>query len=105
MAIVDSHHPGVLVRSMCLDAFGLSVTEGALRLGVSRQALNNVVNGRAAISPEMALRLDKAFGGGAENWLQRQVAYDLTQARKRSHALRVVPMDRRLPLLSMAGVA
>lgn len=105
MANNDSHHPGRLVRSMCLDTFGLTVTEGARRLGVTRQALNNVVNGRAAISPEMALRLDKAFGGGAENWLLRQLAFDLHQARTKSDTILVDPMDRRLPLIASTGAA
>ena len=105
MTNVDSHHPGRLIRSVCLDAFGLSVTEAARRLGVTRQALNNVVNGRAAISPEMAIRLDKAFGGGAENWLLRQVAFDLRQARMKSDELRVDPMDRRLPPIAAPRAA
>jgi addiction module HigA family antidote len=101
MKNIDSHHPGRLVRSVCLDAFGLSVTDAAKRLGVTRQALNNVVNERAAISPEMALRLDKAFGGGAENWLFRQVAFDLRQARMKCGELRVDPIDRRVPQIAL----
>jgi antitoxin HigA-1 len=79
-------HPGLSVRFDCLDALGLSVTAGAKVLGVTRQALNNLVNERAGISPEMAIRLDKAFGGTAEAWMALQVAYDLAQARKKSFA-------------------
>jgi len=72
-------HPGRIVREECLEALGLTVTEGAKVLGVTRQALNNVVNEKAAISPEMAIRLQKAFGSTAETWLKMQLAYDLAQ--------------------------
>jgi len=68
---------------------GLSVTEGAKVLGVTRQALNNVVNGKAAISPEMAIRLAKAFGSTAETWLRMQLAYDLAAARKDESKIKV----------------
>jgi antitoxin HigA-1 len=68
---------------------GLTVTEAAKVLGVSRQALNNLVNGQAAISPEMAIRLDKAFGGGADTWLRLQAAYDLAQAEKDADKIKV----------------
>src|SRR5476651_979710 len=82
MAMKLPPHPGLSVRFDCLEALGLSVTAGAKVLGVTRQALNNLVNERAGISPEMAIRLDKAFGGTAEAWLALQVAYDLMQAKK-----------------------
>jgi len=82
-------HPGRSVRSACLDALGLSVTEGAKLLGVSRQALNNVVSGKAGISPEMAIRLSKAFGSTPETWLQMQLAHDLAEARKKEHRINV----------------
>ena len=62
-------HPGLAVRHDCLEPLGLTVTDGAKVLGVSRQALNSLVNGKAGISPEMAIRLDKAFGGTADAWL------------------------------------
>jgi addiction module HigA family antidote len=68
---------------------GLSVTKGAKILGVTRQALNNVVNGKAAISPEMAIRLAKAFGSTAETWLRMQLAYDLAAARKDESKIKV----------------
>lgn len=73
-------HPGLSVRHDCLEPLGLTVTEAAKRLGVSRKQLSDIVNGRAGISPEMAIRLDKAFGGGAGTWLRLQAAYDLAQA-------------------------
>jgi addiction module HigA family antidote len=80
-------HPGLSVRLDCLEPLGLSVTAAARALGVTRQALNNLVNGKAGISPEMAIRLDKAFGGGAEAWLALQTAFDLAQARKGAKAI------------------
>ena len=72
--------PGLSVRHDCLGPLGLSVTEAASRLGVSRKQLSDVVSGRSGISPEMAIRLDKAFGGGAATWVRLQAAYDLAQA-------------------------
>lgn len=95
MSRLDPQHPGQQVRRQCLEPFGLTVADGARVLGVTRQALNNVVNGRAGISPEMAIRLVKAFGGEEETWLQLQMAYDLAQARKRSHGLDVRPISKR----------
>lgn len=80
MPMLNPPHPGQSVRYDCLEPLGLSITAGAKVLGVSRQALNNLVNGKAAISPEMAIRLEKAFGGGAEVWLRMQADYDLAQA-------------------------
>jgi addiction module HigA family antidote len=82
-------HPGRIVRHDCLEPLGLSVTEGAKVLGITRQALNNVVNGKAAISPEMAVRLAKAFGSTAETWLRMQLAYDLAAARKDESRIKV----------------
>jgi addiction module HigA family antidote len=75
-------HPGRIVREECLRALGLSVTAGAKALGVSRQALNNLANERAGISPKMAIRLAKAFGSTAQTWLRMQSNYDLAQALK-----------------------
>lgn len=92
MADSEFIHPGALVRQNCLERFALSVTEGARVLGVSRQALTNLLTGRAAISPEMALRLEKAFGAAAETWLQRQVLHDLALARRRFDELNVLPV-------------
>ena len=89
MPSLEPPHPGLAVRHDCLEALGLTVTEGAKVLGVCRQALNNLVNGKAGISAEMAIRLGKAFGGAPEVWLQLQMAYDLAQARKRADRLRV----------------
>jgi len=85
-------HPGLSVRFDCLEPLDLSVTEAAKRLGVSRKQLSDVVNGRSGISPEMAIRLDKAFGGGAVTWYQLQAAYDLAQALVRSDDIQVEPI-------------
>ena len=90
-------HPGLSVRLDCLEALGLSVTAGAKVLGITRQALNNLVNERAGISTEMAIRLDRAFGGTAEAWLALQTAFDLAQARKKllaNDVKRYVPKAR-----------
>ncbi len=82
-------HPGLSVRADCLEPLGLTVTKAARALGVSRQALNNLIHGHAAISPEMAIRLDKAFGGGAATWLRLQAAHDLAQAEKEADKIKV----------------
>ena len=89
MSMKNPVHPGKIVCHDCLEPLGLSVTEGAKVLGVRRQTLNNVVNGKAGISPELALRLTKAFGSTAETWLQMQLAYDLAQARKHENKIKV----------------
>ena len=80
MAMKNPPHPGLSVRHDCLEPLGLSVTEAAKKLRVSRKQLSDVVNCRSGISPEMAIRLDKAFGGGADTWYRLQAAYDLARA-------------------------
>ena len=84
-------HPGETLRDDVLPALGLSVTEAALQLGVARPSLSRVLNGRAAISPEMALRLEKWLGvengGRADIWLAEQTSYDLWQARSKFNAI------------------
>ena len=82
-------HPGLSVRHDCLEPLGLSVTEAAKKLGVSRKQLSDVVNGHSGISPQMAIRLDKAFGGGANTWYRLQAAYDLAQAMKQADQIKV----------------
>lgn len=89
MLMKSPPHPGLSVRHDCLEPLGLNVTEAARRLGVSRKQLSDIVNCKAGISPEMAIRLDKAFGGGAEAWLRLQVAYDLAQAMRRADEINV----------------
>lgn len=89
MTMKNPPHPGLSVRHDCIEPLGLTITEAARALGVTRQALNNLVNCKAAISPEMAIRLDKAFGGGADTWLRLQAAYDLAQAEKHASKIKV----------------
>ena len=82
-------HPGRIVRQDCLEPLGLSVTDAARALGVSRNALSEIVNERRGISPEMAIRLDKAFGGGADSWHMMQANYDMAQAMKQADRIKV----------------
>jgi len=82
-------HPGETVRYDCIEPLGLSVSDAAKALGVTRQTLNNLVNGKSGISPDMAIRLEKAFGGSASIWLGLQMDYDLAQAMKRAGAIKV----------------
>lgn len=91
MPMKNPPHPGRSIRAACLDPLGLSVTEGAKVLGVSRQTLTKVVNGKSGISPAMALRLSKAFGSTPETWLRMQVAHDLAMARRDENKIRVRP--------------
>ena len=93
-------HPGRIVRSACLEPLGLSVTAGAKILGVTRQTLNNVINGKSGISPEMAIRLSKAFGSTPETWLRMQLAYDLAVARKDKRKIKVRRQPARQELRS-----
>jgi addiction module HigA family antidote len=89
MSMKNPPHPGRSIRSACLEPLGLSISEGAKILGVSRQVLNNVIAGKSAISPEMAIRLTKAFGSTEETWLWMQLAYDLAAARKDESKIKV----------------
>ena len=89
MKMHDPPHPGEVLRQLCIEPLGLTVTEAARALGVSRKTLSAVLNGRAGISPEMAVRLSIAFNTTAESWLQQQVQYDLRQAERQRKKLRV----------------
>lgn len=84
MAIVNPPHPGRSIRENCLEPLGLSVTDAARELGVALHTLSRVLNGPAGVSPEMAIRLERAGWSNAEFWLRRQAAFDLVQARRRS---------------------
>ena len=77
-------HPGLSIRHDYLEPLGLTVTEAAKKLRVSRKQLSDVVNGHSGISPQIAIRLDKAFGGGANTWYRLQETYDLAQAMKQA---------------------
>jgi addiction module HigA family antidote len=82
-------HPGLSVRINCLEPLELSVTDGARALGVSRQALSRLINGQAGVSPEMAIRLSKAFGTTPDIWIRMQAAYDIAQVKKREDQIQV----------------
>ena len=82
MAMVNPPHPGGIVKRECLEPLGLSVSKAAEGLGVSRQALSELVNEKTSVSVEMAIRLSKAFGSSPETWLSLQTAYDLWEARE-----------------------
>ncbi len=82
MLMYDPPHPGAFIRRQCLDPLGLTVTEAANGLAVSRNTLSLLLNGRLGISPEMAFRLSEAFGGSPESWLTQQMQYDLWKVRQ-----------------------
>jgi addiction module HigA family antidote len=85
-------HPGEVIKTLCLDPLGITITRAAEALGVSRKTLSAIVNGRAGITPEMAVRLSIAFGTSAESWLNQQTQYDLWHAEQRRKELRVVKL-------------
>ena len=82
-------HPGAVIRDEVLEPLGLSVTAAAAVLGVARPTLSNVLNARAALSPEMAVRVEKAFGPRADHMLRVQLAYDLAKVRRRESEIQV----------------
>jgi addiction module HigA family antidote len=82
MTMKDPAHPGELIRNICIDGLKLTITEGAAALGVTRTTLSRLVNEKPSISPEMAVRLSKAFGGKAGFWLRMQLNWDLAQLEK-----------------------
>ncbi|HEX6793348.1 MAG TPA: HigA family addiction module antitoxin [Casimicrobiaceae bacterium] len=89
MSMHNPPHPGEVLRELCLVPLGVSVTEAAKALGVSRKTLSAIVNGRAGVSPEMAVRLSIAFGTSAESWLNQQLQYDLWHVEQGRRQLRV----------------
>ncbi len=89
MPMKNPPHPGHSIKDACLDPLGLSVTEGARVLGVARHTLSRVINAQAGISPEMAIRLEKAGWSNADHWLRVQTSWDLAQARRHEGDIRV----------------
>ena len=75
-------HPGEILRGLCIEPLGLTITSAAEGLGITRKTLSAILNGRSGISPEMAIRLSKAFNTTAESWLNQQMQYDLWQAKQ-----------------------
>ena len=76
-------HPSEIIRELCIEPLGLSVSKAAIGLGVSRVTLSRLLNGQSGISPEMAIRLSRTFGGSSESWLRQQNLYDLNRAEKK----------------------
>lgn len=89
MLMHNPPHPGEIIKELCLEPLGISVTAAAEGLGVSRKTLSAILNGRAGISPEMAVRLSIAFDTSSESWLNQQSQYDLWQAEKSRNSLHV----------------
>ena len=89
MLMHNPPHPGSVIKELCLEPLGLSVTEAAKALGVSRKTLSSILNGKAGISPEMAVRLSIAFNTSSESWLNQQTQYDLWVAEKQRNKLKV----------------
>jgi addiction module HigA family antidote len=89
MKMHNPPHPGEVLRELCLEPLGLSVTRAAHALGVSRKTLSSILNGRAGISAEMAIRFSIAFNTTAESWLRQQLQYDLAKAEAKRRSLRV----------------
>lgn len=89
MQMYNPPHPGEIIKELCLEPLGLTVTRAAEALGVSRKTLSAILNGRAGISPEMAIRLSLAFDTSAESWLNQQSQYDLWLARQNQQAIKV----------------
>lgn len=92
MRMHNPPHPGEVLNELCIKPLGLSVTEAAKALGVSRKTLSALINGRAGVSPEMAIRLSKVFNTSAESWLQQQMQYDLWHAEQRRDEIKVSPL-------------
>lgn len=89
MLMKNPPHPGEIIREMCIAPLGLTVTQAAEGLGVTRKTLSLLLNGHAGISPEMAVRLSKAFGRSPESWMQLQTQYDLAQVKARDEEIKV----------------
>ena len=89
MLMHNPPHPGEILKELCLEPLGVSVTEAAKALGVSRKTLSSIINGKAGISPEMAVRLSIAFNTSSESWLNQQTQYDLWQVEQHRNNLRV----------------
>ncbi len=89
MVMHNPPHPGEVIKELCIEPLGLTVTEAAKGLGVSRKTLSALLNGRFGISPEMAIRLSKAFGGSPESWLIQQSQYDLWQVMQKEGEIKV----------------
>ena len=93
MLMHNPPHPGEVLKELCIEPLGLTVTEAAKGLGVSRKTLSAILNGKSGISPEMAVRLSIAFNTSSESWLNQQSQYDLWQAEKHRKELHVIQLS------------
>lgn len=93
MKMYKPPHPGEVLRELCLKPLGLTVTQAARALDVSRKTLSAILNGRAGVSPEMAVRLSLAFGTSAESWMNQQIQYDLWHVERRRKKLHVAKLS------------
>ncbi len=89
MVMHNPPHPGEVIKALCIEPLNLTVTDAAKGLGVARKTFSALLNGRAGISPEMAIRISKAFGGSAESWMVQQAQYDLWQALQNENEIKV----------------
>ena len=89
MKMHNPPHPGEIIREQCIEPLGLTITAAARGLGVTRKALSELVNGHSGVSPEMAIRLSRAFGGSPETWLRLQMQYDLWHAELHADNIKV----------------
>lgn len=92
MLMHNPPHPGEIIKELCLEPLGVSITEAAKALGISRKTLSGIINGKAGISPEMAVRLSIAFNTSSESWMNQQAQYDLWQAEQHRSTLKVKPL-------------
>jgi len=85
-------HPGEIIKGLWLNPMGITITQAAKAIGVSRKTLSKIINGQSSITPEMAVRLSIALGGSPESWMGHQVAYDLWQVEQRKEVLNATPL-------------
>jgi addiction module HigA family antidote len=93
MRMHNPPHPGEIIKSLCLEPLGVTVTQAAEALGISHKTLSAILNGRAGVSPEMAVRLSIAFSTTAESWMNQQIQYDLWHVEQRRKRLRVMKLS------------
>ena len=91
MRMHNPPHPGEIIKGLWLNPMGITITQAAKAIGVSRKTLSKIINGQSSITPEMAVRLSIALGGSPESWMGHQVAYDLWQVEQRKEILNAIP--------------
>lgn len=94
MSRLNPTHPGLYIRHDCLEPLGLTITAAAAHLGVSRRHLSNIIHAKSRVTPEMAIRLSKAFGSTPRWWLQIQINYDIAEVEKRADGINIKRIER-----------